>query len=193
MNRKGPPKSARWPTHDPGASERTARRLRPTGQWIRAVEERHRIQKFAGPAPAIAQVFDIRRQVNFDRHLRSRAVRRRRTACAWSAVYASPGGSLQIGIPRLTRARPQWCGVEHGDAEHDKSTLPRNALATLRTQGGAVVLGGGRESRDRRSQPERRLERGTVQASTRLLANMARLYGASPPRGVKAYLADRRA
>ena len=36
------------------------------------------------------------------------------------------------------------------------------------------------------------IERGTAQASTRLLANMARLYHASPHVVVKAYLADRR-
>ena len=39
----------------------------------------------------------------------------------------------------------------------------------------------------------RDIERGTVQASTPLLANMARLYGASPHLLVTAYLADRRA
>ena len=36
------------------------------------------------------------------------------------------------------------------------------------------------------------IECGTVQASTPLLANMARLYQASPLLVVKAYLADRR-
>lgn len=36
------------------------------------------------------------------------------------------------------------------------------------------------------------IECGTVQASTPLLANMARLYHASPHVVVKAYLADRR-
>ena len=36
------------------------------------------------------------------------------------------------------------------------------------------------------------IERGTAQASTPLLANMARLYRASPLLVVKAYLADRR-
>ena len=36
------------------------------------------------------------------------------------------------------------------------------------------------------------IECGTVQASTPLLANMARLYHASPLLVVKAYLADRR-
>ena len=35
------------------------------------------------------------------------------------------------------------------------------------------------------------IERGTVRASTPLLANMARLYKASPLLVVKAYLADR--
>ena len=37
------------------------------------------------------------------------------------------------------------------------------------------------------------VERGTVQAPTTLLANMARLYDASPHVVVKAHLADRRA
>jgi DNA-binding XRE family transcriptional regulator len=36
------------------------------------------------------------------------------------------------------------------------------------------------------------IERGAVQASTVLLASMARLYHASPLRVVKAYLTDRR-
>ena len=36
------------------------------------------------------------------------------------------------------------------------------------------------------------IERGTAQASTPLLANMARLYHTSPLLVVKAYLADRR-
>lgn len=39
----------------------------------------------------------------------------------------------------------------------------------------------------------RDIECGTMQASTSLLANMARLYHVSPLQVVKAYLADRRA
>jgi DNA-binding XRE family transcriptional regulator len=73
-----------------------------------------------------------------------------------------------------------------------RAPLPRNALATLRTQAG-LSSSVAAESLEIEEANLNDIERGTVQASTRLLANMARLYGASPHEVVKAYLADRRA
>jgi DNA-binding XRE family transcriptional regulator len=67
----------------------------------------------------------------------------------------------------------------------------RNALATLRINAdlssstAAENLGIGEGNLGD-------IECGTVQASTTVLANMARLYHASPLLVVKAYLADRR-
>jgi ribosome-binding protein aMBF1 (putative translation factor) len=68
---------------------------------------------------------------------------------------------------------------------------PRNALATLRTHAG-ISPAAAAENLQVDEAILNDIESGKVQASTQLLANMARLYGASPHAVVKAYLADRR-
>jgi DNA-binding XRE family transcriptional regulator len=67
----------------------------------------------------------------------------------------------------------------------------RNALATLRTNA-ELSSSAAAKSLEIEEGNLSDIERGTAQASTTLLANMARLYHASPHHVVKAYLADRR-
>jgi transcriptional regulator with XRE-family HTH domain len=68
----------------------------------------------------------------------------------------------------------------------------RNALAALRIHAGLSSRAAAEDLEIDESALSG-IESGKVQASTHLLANMARLYGASPHMVVKAYLADRRA
>jgi transcriptional regulator with XRE-family HTH domain len=68
---------------------------------------------------------------------------------------------------------------------------PSNALAALRTHAG-ISPSAAAENLEIDEATLSDIECGKVQASTHLLANMARLYGASPHKVVKAYLADRR-
>jgi hypothetical protein len=67
-----------------------------------------------------------------------------------------------------------------------------NALATMRMSAG-LSSSSAAESLGIQESALRDIEGGTEQAPTTLLANMARLYHASPFLVVKAYLADRRA
>ena len=67
----------------------------------------------------------------------------------------------------------------------------RNALATLRIDAG-LSPSAAAETLEIEEGDLSDIERGAVQATTNVLANMARLYGASPHLVVKAYLADRR-
>ena len=66
-----------------------------------------------------------------------------------------------------------------------------NALAMLRVDA-ELSSSAAAENLEIREDYLSDIECGTVQASTPLLANMARLYHASPFLVVKAYLADRR-
>ena len=77
-------------------------------------------------------------------------------------------------MPDMSRARPL-----------------RNALATLRINA-RLSTSAAAESLEIEESNLGDIESGTVQASTTMLANMARLYHASPFLVVKAYLADRR-
>jgi len=72
-----------------------------------------------------------------------------------------------------------------------KTRLPTNALAKLRVDANlsATVAA---ETLDIAEDILSAIEGGTAQAPTVLLADMARLYRASPHEVVKAYLADRR-
>ncbi len=70
--------------------------------------------------------------------------------------------------------------------------LLRNALATLRNDAG-LSPSAAAENLEIEEGHLSDIERGAVHAPTSLLANMAKLYRASPHRVVKAYLADRRA
>ena len=67
-----------------------------------------------------------------------------------------------------------------------------NALATLRVNA-ELSSSAAAENLDIEEDNLSDIECGTAQASTQLLANMARLYRASPLVVVKAYLADRHA
>lgn len=70
--------------------------------------------------------------------------------------------------------------------------LLRNALATLRSDAG-LSPSAAAETLEIEEGELSDIERGAVHAPTTLLANMARLYHATPHVVVKAYLADRRA
>jgi hypothetical protein len=76
---------------------------------------------------------------------------------------------------------------------HDtsKTRPPASALAKLRLDAQLSTLAAA-ESLDIAEDDLSAIEGGTAQAPTSLLANMARLYHASPHAVVKAYLADRR-
>jgi DNA-binding XRE family transcriptional regulator len=67
-----------------------------------------------------------------------------------------------------------------------------NALAKLRVDA-VLSLSAAAQTLEIEEDSLSEIECGTEQASTRLLANMARLYHAKPHLVVKAYLADRRA
>ena len=77
---------------------------------------------------------------------------------------------------------------------HDtsKTRPPANALAKLRVDA-QLSTSVAAEKLDIAEGDLSAIEGGTAQAPTSLLANMARLYHASPHAVVKAYLADRRA
>lgn len=66
-----------------------------------------------------------------------------------------------------------------------------NALTKLRVDADLSVAAAA-ESLEIEADTLSAIECGTTQASTRVLANMARIYHASPHQVVKAYLADRR-
>jgi DNA-binding XRE family transcriptional regulator len=75
--------------------------------------------------------------------------------------------------------------------ETSKARLPKNALAKLRVDAQLSATAAA-ETLDIAEDILSAIEDGTVQAPTLLLADMARLYHASPHAVVKAYLADRR-
>jgi transcriptional regulator with XRE-family HTH domain len=75
--------------------------------------------------------------------------------------------------------------------DRNKVRPPGNALATLRIHSG-LSSSAVAESLEIEEGDLSDIERGTVQAPTTVLANMARLYHTSPFLVVKAYLADRR-
>jgi DNA-binding XRE family transcriptional regulator len=72
-----------------------------------------------------------------------------------------------------------------------KARPPKNALAKLRVDA-ELSISAAAERLDIAEDDMGAIEGGTAPASTSLLADMARLYHASPHAVVKAYIADRR-
>jgi len=89
----------------------------------------------------------------------------------------------------MERVAVRVCGLMAGTS---KVRPPANALAKLRVDADLSAAAAA-ENLDIAEGDLSAIEGGTAPASTRLLADMARLYHASPHAVVIAYLADRRA